>query len=402
MKLKATWPLAIALATAWSGTMAQDVGLVSQGDQVVEIVHQRFYNAAQAAAWAETHAHYARNMEDGAAFVQKSRKILAELNASHTGYYTPEDVEFYALRAIFQDALNIKDQDVPIESIGVDSRPDGFVRRIFLGGPASQTDLQRGDRILLCDDRPFHPVQSLKGKDGLNLRLTVQKTPDGPLRIIEVRPRRIDPRQEWLTHQNAGTQIMATPAGHHALYVPYYCGAGEKFTVALEATIQERQGSADLMILDARGGWGGSPPDLIARFDQSVPTLELKLRGGESKIQTAWRKPLIVLTDGGTRSGKEVFAAAVKASQRGKLVGQPTAGAVLAGSPFLLNDGALLLLAVGDILVDGQRIEGVGVLPNLLVPDPLPFSQGLDAIFNAALGETDAILKAGSGGIPQP
>ncbi len=44
----------------------------------------------------------------------------------------------------------------------------------------------------------------------------------------------------------------------------------------------------------------------------------------------------------------------------------------------MLSDKALLYLAVGDILVDGQRLEGVGVAPDVEVPDRLPFAQGAD------------------------
>ena len=45
----------------------------------------------------------------------------------------------------------------------------------------------------------------------------------------------------------------------------------------------------------------------------------------------------------------------------GEVIGTPTAGAVLAARAFLLSDGSLLLLAVNDVFVDGQRLEGVGV-----------------------------------------
>ena len=64
---------------------------------------------------------------------------------------------------------------------------------------------------------------------------------------------------------------------------------------------------------------------------------------------------------------------------------------MLAGRPFVLSDGSLLYLAVADVLVDGERLEGVGVAPDIEVARDLPFSNGKDpqkdAAFDALLDE---------------
>jgi carboxyl-terminal processing protease len=62
----------------------------------------------------------------------------------------------------------------------------------------------------------------------------------------------------------------------------------------------------------------------------------------------------------------------------GEVIRTRTAGAVRAARPFLLSDGSLLLLAVNDVFVDGQRLEGVGVTPTLEVPFPVEYAQGKD------------------------
>jgi carboxyl-terminal processing protease len=38
----------------------------------------------------------------------------------------------------------------------------------------------------------------------------------------------------------------------------------------------------------------------------------------------------------------------------------------------------LLYLAVVDVLVDGERLEGKGVIPDIEVPSPLEYAQGKD------------------------
>jgi carboxyl-terminal processing protease len=51
----------------------------------------------------------------------------------------------------------------------------------------------------------------------------------------------------------------------------------------------------------------------------------------------------------------------------GELIGTRTEGAVSAATAFLIGSG-LLLLAVENVRVDGERLEGAGVTPTIEVP----------------------------------
>jgi carboxyl-terminal processing protease len=88
--------------------------------------------------------------------------------------------------------------------------------------------------------------------------------------------------------------------------------------------------------------------------------------GAHAFENVKWRKPVAMLVNGGTRSGKEVLAYGFKKYRLGEVIGTRTEGAVLAATAFLIGSG-LLLLAVEDVLVDGQRLEGVGVAPTIEV-----------------------------------
>lgn len=87
-----------------------------------------------------------------------------------------------------------------------------------------------------------------------------------------------------------------------------------------------------------------------------------------------------------TRLG-EVIAFGFKKAGYGKLIGTRTAGAVTAGRLFLVGDQAMLYLAVADVRVDGLRLEGLGVIPDLEVPFHLPFATEPDPQLEAAIAE---------------
>jgi C-terminal processing protease CtpA/Prc len=93
---------------------------------------------------------------------------------------------------------------------------------------------------------------------------------------------------------------------------------------------------------------------------------------------------MVAIVDSGTRSGMEILAYSLKTAGV-PLVGQRTAGALLAGRGFLLSDGSLLELAVLDVDLDGVRLEGAGVAPDREVPFALPYAAGADPQLEAAL-----------------
>ena len=93
---------------------------------------------------------------------------------------------------------------------------------------------------------------------------------------------------------------------------------------------------------------------------------ERKTRCTTAFVNVKWRKRVAMLINGGTRGGKEVLAYGFKKYRLGELIGTRTEGAVLAATAFLIGSG-LRLLAVEDVRVDGERLEGVGVTPTIEV-----------------------------------
>ena len=160
--------------------------------------------------------------------------------------------------------------------------------------------------------------------------------------------------------------------------------------------------SADGLVLDMRGRWGGAPADAADIFVGKAPLVEWIDRQGRAEVANArWRKPMVGIIDEGSRSGMEILAHGLK--QAGvPLIGTKTAGAVVAGRAFRLTDNSLLLLAVADVRVDGERLEGAGVAPDIEVPYALPYAAGADPQLDRAVEETEAHaggLKLGACGL---
>jgi carboxyl-terminal processing protease len=361
----------------------QDTEWPARGDEVIRLVREHFYDRKTAGGWAAKHADYARTAESAERFAALTKEALSGLKVSHTGFFTTQDPEYYGLLAIFANALNAG--QVEWDSPGADITADHFVRVVFADGPADKAGLRRGDRILKADDKDFHAVTSFRDRSGQPVTLTVQRKGDQPPIKIRITPRRINPAREWLEAEEKGAKSI-TRKGKTVGYVPLFSCAGDAYQNALQEMLSDRLRDADALILDFRDGFGGCNPEFVNLLNQTPAVLTYIDRNGKhQRFDSQWRKPLVVLINGGTRSGKEVVAYSIKKHRLGTLVGQRTAGAVVGGRCFLLSDRSLLFLAVRDLLVDGQRLEGQGVNPDVEVLDVLPFANGADPQLDRAI-----------------
>jgi len=364
------------------------------GREVVKTVRDQFLDAGRAAAWAERNADYAANVRDGADFALRTNEALAELATSHTQYYPRGTASYWGLLAIFGSTLEAG--PVAYDSIGADVSDRHFVRRVLAGGPAARAGVLRGDRLVAVDGKPYDPVGPFDGKAGRPVELTVERAAGGPPHTLWVTPNRVDPKIEWVTAMDEGARLFARD-GVDVAYVPVPWCVGEEVAELMRDMIAVRFSDADALVLDFRDGWGGCNPDFLNHFNAAPPVMTLIDReGARRSYDPQWRKPLYFLINGGSRSGKEVIAHAVRRQGLGTLVGSRTAGFVVGGRPFLLSDESVLYLAVMDVLVDGERLEGVGVMPHIDVPDRLEYAAGADPQLERAIDDAVERLRPGA------
>ncbi len=359
--------------------------------EVVELVRENFWDSVRGEAWAEAHADYAQRMPDGVGFADWTNHVLARLESSHTAFWTVRDPQHAGLLAIFGESLGLEVR--PVEHLGADIDVQGVVRRVFSPGPAQDAGLRRGERIVSADGAAFHPRVSLRGRAESPMRFTVQRA-GGVLREVVMAPRRDLLKDVWRASVEQGVRLIEQ-GEFRVAYVPVHSCAGVEVVDALRGVITGAGRSADALIVDLRGGFGGCTPDFVSLFDVAVPAVEFVERDGTRILfDEIWRRPMVVLIDGGSSSGKELVAHAVKRHALGTLVGQRTAGAVLGGRLFPISDGSLLYLAVVDVFVDGERLEGVGVAPDVQVADAPEGSTGWDPQLDEALAQAVRLARA--------
>ena len=87
----------------------------------------------------------------------------------------------------------------------------------------------------------------------------------------------------------------------------------------------------------------------------------------------AYRGPVVILVDGLSASGSELFAGTMQATGRAQVVGEPSCGCLLGflGYARIPGGAELAYSEVGFVLTNGKHVEGEGVIPDRLVPPTL-------------------------------
>ena len=347
----------------------------------------------------ESRVKQAQSIEEASGVINQ---MLSELNTSHTRFYNKLEPAYYQLLGIFDSRgfrkeINkvFPDGKIDYPGIGIftkDINGKTFITAILDGSPAAKAGLKVGDAVLAVDGKPYQPIQSFTNKADQQVKLSIQRTADSKSpEEISVVTKNLDPNTLFLEAMRTSVKIIErgntvrTSSGAKSDrkkigYVHIWSYAGDQYQQLLVNEIAYgKLSDADALILDLRDGWGGADPNYLNIFTEKVPVLTRIGRDGVKRdLDFQWRKPVVMLVNNGSRSGKEILAYGFQKYKLGKVIGTKTAGAVVGGSPFLLKDGNLLYLAVIDVLVDGERLEGKGVIPDIEVPFPLEYAQGKD------------------------
>jgi carboxyl-terminal processing protease len=343
--------------------------------RVDQLVREHFYNASiSSTAWPQYLAKHrqeilaARNLKE---LSEKMNAALKVLKSSHCEFSTTNDEIYYFLNsmfAVFNKKIHSPTMNFTGAITGGVNCQRNQVRYIIDGSPAQVSGIRIGDEILTVGGKPYAGQVNFWGTAGHSVKLSLLRR--GRIVQAAIKPTAADNYHEYVAAIAKSVRTFKVP-GALLGYVHLWAGGAQSHE-AFEAVLAEKLGFVDGLILDLRSGYGGngySDLDYFYRTAAAYPAFLSRNKDGKTQLSKDYfDKPVVALIDGGARSGKELLAFSLKRTGRARLVGEKTAGAVVAGSLFTIEKRMSLYLAVLDAEIAGVRLEGHGVAPDYLVP----------------------------------
>ena len=367
-------------------------------DKVWDIINDEFWDPNfNGVDWEDARKRYrptALAAKDHEAFAEIVNRMLAELKTSHTRYYTKWDTGYYIILVVFGKA------DTHRSGIGVVTKKiEGrhYAMAVMHSSPAKEAGILSGDWLVEADGRPFHPIRSFENKVDQKVELIVQRGPsEWTRRKLTVTP--IDMKEkDRLGNDSRASLKTIEYKGHRFAYVRLWWLRGIEMKHALQYGIH-RANETEGIIIDIRDGYGGDMGyEFIAPFLQyglGEVTVESTERKRIFNSVAGCDKSVVVLINGGSRSGKEVLAYLFKKTGRGLLIGERTAGYVTGGRKKEISSDSFLYFGACGMLIDGKRLEGVGVEPDVEVPFDIRFAAGKDIQLERARDEIVKLIEA--------
>ncbi len=256
---------------------------------------------------------------------------------------------------------------------------DLIVTRVDVNGSAAQAGLNRGDIVVSINDIPVNDI-GLPGVAALLASATGTVS-------LEVRRHREHGRVDITPRGTPFPQIvresLSDGLAHLTLHSFHKRNVPNIKQELLTLSAQLAQGSLRALVIDVRGGRGGSVDAALDVADQLIDggligLIETPDATNGLKKRFALPGELLpgvsisVLVDDTTHGAAETFAAALQDRGRAKLVGAITYGHGLVQDVVPLRSGTSLVLTTGFALTpSGSHIQGNGIFPDLLLPLPL-------------------------------
>ncbi len=344
--------------------------------KVDQLISKNLYSADIAKnEWVKAKAEFGKKIVESKTLMELDTSMNAaikKLHLSHCQFVTTNDETYYFLHALFS-RFNPKiktKMDFTGVIYGGNGLPFNQVRYIIDGSPGEQSKFFVGDKIITVSGEPFVGQANFFKTAGKKLPVVVERDGKGVNLTITLVSK--DPFLAYVEGTTKSARIIDSPEGKVG-YVHLWAG-GQEPRDAFEDLLTSKLAETDGLILDMRDGYGGNSLtdlDFFYRNPVGYPLFTMKDRDGHKNgVKDYYNKPLVALINGGSRSGQELLAYSLKNSGRARLVGDRTAGYVLGGRLFPIDERCALYLAVTDCEIDGVRLEGIGVEPDVLIPNP--------------------------------
>lgn len=398
--------MAAAFGAALSAqTVAQDANTrsLSRADRIAvfekvwRIINQDFYDPAlNGVGWKGAYERYRPRIAEGkndAEFYDLLDEMLAELKDSHTSFHRPMVYSGKKTRAS-NVGVSVFPVDGNLAVIAVDKNSEaakagvrvGMVVKTFDGRPVEERMEAVKQSLLrsvgIATDRMLIVLMSSLFFSGdVNAPVFVGfEAEDG--RTLEVKMQRLP--------SDAAPTMMAQRLDSGLGYIrfkPWAPPNDKRFAEEVRKLID-----APGLIIDLRGNRGGAfmTADYFLKpgtFTGTTVWRNGKVeRGYSRKSELEFNGRLVVLVDEESGSASENFAAVIQESGRGLIIGRQTCGCLTSSYYESVKGGGRLQWSrVLPRTIKGRKVEGVGVIPDKIIPITLSaLRQGRDPVLEEA------------------
>ncbi|MFN0058834.1 MAG: S41 family peptidase [Planctomycetota bacterium] len=324
-----------------------------------------------------------------AAFGEIVQLMLGELNASHLGFRAAAESEIERATQAWKAVTGHLGVRLEPKHRGIGWK----VRDVVHRGPAREekSRIDAGEIISHIDGREIRfdtdPSEVLNGVLDRDIELSIIGA-DGNPRTVSLRPMSFEQARAQLydmfAEANANTVDRMSEGKLGYLHIR---GMNMPSFLRFEEELCKIGAGKDGLVIDVRGNGGGSTADhLLTVLTQPVHAITVPRGGGpgypqDRRVYATWHKPIVVLCNQDSFSNAEIFSHAIKALQRGKLIGVPTAGGVIStGGRGIMDLGFLRMPFRGWFVIgSGQDMELNGAVPDIVIwPTPGDLPSGKD------------------------
>lgn len=255
-----------------------------------------------------------------------------------------------------------------------DSTLDGiYVVNVYKGSPAEQSGIVPGDIITHVDGVSVKELgyyaamgKIALGNENESVNVTLKKV-NGGTKMCGVFRRRVE--TEKISVEKLGNKVGLIRISNFA------SGDEEVFKAAMEQLIV---GGCEKFVIDVRNNLGGNFEAISRILDFLMEDGELfsvtDKSGATNTVLSDTNSvpyPMAVLVNEGTVGGAEVFAAALKESDRVHIFGTKTYGKAATQEVIALSSGGAVCLSTKIYTAkNGQSFDMIGVQPDTIVELP--------------------------------
>jgi tricorn protease len=297
-------------------------------------------------------------------FYDVIRMMMGELNSSHLGVWKTRPAgETTGMIGVVADPAHI--------GSGIK------VKAVIPNSPAAERKaaIKPGEIITRINGEKIEPGMNLfaltRNMAQQDIMLTMSK--GNQTREVKISP--VPPRSVLTTVRNnwvKNNQEFVYDKSDNRVGYLYIARMYEPNLRQFEKDLYEEMDKEGL-IIDIRYNGGGRIHDAILDILRRTAYAYSIERGGQKTYSSLfkWNKPTVVLINEHCYSNAEIFPAAFKALELGKLVGTPTFGAVIGTIDIKLHDGTNFRVpGTGWYLLNGVNLENTPVEPHVYAENP--------------------------------